>query len=154
MSSAATNDLAYLCRALKAPALLASVEPLAERARSEGWSPETHLAACLEREVAARESHGGEARIRFARFPARKALEDFDFEHQRSVRRDLIVHLGTLDFVAARENVVFLGPPGTGKTHCETGSPVHSWAGAQTGAGSGGDDPKVTLAFPGDRRRA
>lgn len=73
--------------------------------------------ACLEREVAAREGHGGEARVRAARFPARKGLEDFDFEHQRSVRREVIAHLGALDFVVARENVVFLGPPGTGKTH-------------------------------------
>ena len=36
-------------------------------------------------------------------------------------RDEAIAHLGTLDFVAARDNVVFLGPPGTGKTHCETG---------------------------------
>jgi DNA replication protein DnaC len=53
--------------------------------------------------------------VRAARPPARKTLDDFDFEHQRSVRRDLIAHLGTLDFVAAKEKVVFLGPPGTGR---------------------------------------
>ena len=89
---------------------------LADRARAESWSHEEFLAACLQREVAARESHGGEGRIRAARFPARKALEDFDYEHARSLRREVIAHLGTLDFVAARDNVVFLGPPGTGKT--------------------------------------
>jgi DNA replication protein DnaC len=44
-------------------------------------------------------------------------LEDFDFDHQRSLKRDVITHLGALDFVEAKENVVFLGPPGTGKTH-------------------------------------
>jgi DNA replication protein DnaC len=108
---------AYLCRALKAPSLLDATSRLGERARAEGWSHEEYLAACLEREVAARQSHGGEARVRAARFPARKGLEEFDFEHQRSVRREAIAHLGALDFVAARENVVFLGPPGTGKTH-------------------------------------
>jgi DNA replication protein DnaC len=79
------------------------------------------LAACLEREVAARQDHGGEARIRAARFPARKTLEEFDFDHQRSLKRDTLLHLGTLDFVAARDNVVFLGPPGTGKTHLSIG---------------------------------
>ena len=63
----------------------------------------------------------GEARIRDARFPTRKTLEDFDYNHQRSVKRDLIAHLGTLDFVSARENVIFLGPPGTGKTHLSVG---------------------------------
>jgi DNA replication protein DnaC len=65
----------------------------------------------------ARQAHGGQARIKAARFPARKTIEDFDFDHQHSVRRDVIAHLGQLDFVAARDNVVFLGPPGTGKTH-------------------------------------
>ena len=117
MSARPASDLAYLCRALKAPSLLDAGGRLGERARSEGWSHEEYLVACLEREVAAREGHGGEARVRAARFPGRKGLEDFDFEHQRSVKREAIAHLGALDFVAARENVVFLGPPGTGKTH-------------------------------------
>ena len=115
--SRAASDLAYLCRALKAPALLEATARLGERARADSWSHEEYLAACLEREVTSRASHGGEARVRAARFPARKGLDEFDFEHQRSVRRDVIAHLGELDFVAAKENVVFLGPPGTGKTH-------------------------------------
>src|SRR3954462_9982772 len=102
------SDLAYLCRALKAPSLAAAVERLAERARAESWSHEEFLAACLQREVAARDAHGGEGRVRAARFPARKALEEFDFDHQRSLKRDTITHLGTLDFITARENVVFL----------------------------------------------
>ena len=67
------------------------------------------------REVAARASHGGEGRLRAARFPARKALEEFDFDYQRSLKRDQIAHLGTLDFIASKQNVVFLGPPGTGR---------------------------------------
>ena len=120
MAARNTSDVAYLCRALKAPSLAASVPRLGERARSEGWSHEEFLAACLEREVAARQDHGGENRIRAARFPARKSLEDFDFDHQRSLR-EVISHLGTLDFVVGRENVVFLGPPGTGKTHLSIG---------------------------------
>ena len=116
-----TAELAFLTRALKAPTLRQSVVRLAERARAEGWSHEEFLAACLEREVASRQDHGGENRIRAARFPARKGLEDFDFDHQRSLKREVIAHLGTLDFVAGRENVVFLGPPGTGKTHLAIG---------------------------------
>jgi DNA replication protein DnaC len=119
-------DVAYLCRALKAPSLARSVDRLAERARAESWTHEEFLAACLEREVAARQDHGGENRIRAARFPARKTLEDFDFDHQRSLKRDQVAHLGTLDFVAGRENVVFLGPPGTGKTHLAIGLGVRA----------------------------
>src|SRR3954471_2485182 len=115
------SDIAYLCRALKAPSLGWSVERLAERARAENWSHEEFLAACLEREVASRADHGGGNRLRAARFPAPKPLDDFDFDHQRSLKRDVIAHLGTLDFVVARDNVVFLGPPGTGKTHLAIG---------------------------------
>ena len=120
------SQIAYLTRALKAPTIRESVPRLAERARAESWTHEEFLAACLEREVAARESHGGEGRIRAARFPARKSLEEFDFDHARALRREQIAHLGTLDFVTARENVVFLGPPGTGKTHLAIGLAIRA----------------------------
>jgi DNA replication protein DnaC len=109
-----TAEVAFLTRALKAPTLRESVTRLAERARAESWSHEEFLVACLQREVSARESHGGEGRIRAARFPSRKSVEEFDFDHARSLKRDVIAHLGTLDFVTAREKVVFLGPPGLG----------------------------------------
>ena len=121
-----TAELAYLTRALKAPTLRAAVDRLAERARAENWTHEEFLAACLQREVSARESHGGEGRIRAARFPGRKSLEEFNFDHARSVKRDLVAHLGTLDFVAAKENVLLLGPPGTGKTHLATGLAIRA----------------------------
>jgi DNA replication protein DnaC len=121
-----TAEVAYLTRALKAPTLREAVARLADRARTEGWSHEEYLIACLQREVSARESHGGEGRIRAARFPSRKSLEEFDFDHARGLKRDVIAHLGTLDFVTARENVVFLGPPGTGKTHLATGLAIRT----------------------------
>jgi DNA replication protein DnaC len=120
------GELTFLTRALKAPTLRNSAARLAERARADGWSHEEFLVACLQREVAAREAHGGEGRIRAARFPARKSLEEFDFDHARSLKRETIAHLGTLDFVVARENVVFLGPPGTGKTHLAIGLGVRA----------------------------
>jgi DNA replication protein DnaC len=46
-----------------------------------------------------------------------KTLEEFDFTFQRSVKRQVVEHLGQLDFLHARDNLVLLGPPGTGKTH-------------------------------------
>jgi DNA replication protein DnaC len=119
-------EVAFLTRALKAPTLRDAVARLAERARAEAWSHEEFLVACLQREVAAREEHGGEGRIRAARFPARKSLEDFDYGHARGLRREVIAHLGTLDFVTAKDNVIFLGPPGTGKTHLATGLAIRA----------------------------
>jgi hypothetical protein len=96
-----TAEIAYLTRALKAPTLRESAVRLAERARAESWSHEEYLVACLQREVSARESHGGEGRVRASRFPARKSLEKFDFDHARGLQRDTIAHLGTLGFVTA-----------------------------------------------------
>ena len=121
-----TGELAFLTRALKAPTLRESVPRLAERARAESWTHEEFLTACLQREVSARESHGGEGRIRAARFPGRKSLEEFDFDHARGLKRELISHLGTLDFVTAKDNVLLLGPPGTGKTHLATGLAIRA----------------------------
>jgi DNA replication protein DnaC len=111
------SELAHLFRALKAPAAARALPKLAERAREEQWGYERFAEALLSTEVASRESHGGESRIKAARFPARKTLEEFDFSFQRSARKQVIEHLGQLDFLHARENVVLLGPPGTGKTH-------------------------------------
>jgi hypothetical protein len=54
-------ESAYLTRALKAPTLREAVERLAERARTETWTYEEFLSACLQREVSARESHGADA---------------------------------------------------------------------------------------------
>ena len=111
------SEIAFLSRALKAPRIAERAEPLAKRAQEEGWDHETYLAAVLAEEVTARESHGGQHRVRAAHFPQVKTLDDFDFGFQRSVKRQTMAHLAQLDFLAEARNVVFLGPPGTGKTH-------------------------------------
>ena len=66
-------EVAFLTRALKAPTLGEAVPRLAERAREQSWSHQEFLIACLQRELAAREAHGGEGRIRAARFPGRSS---------------------------------------------------------------------------------
>src|SRR4051794_105082 len=106
----AVTELAHLFRALKAPAAGRALPKLADRARQEEWSFERFAAALLKTEVDARDSHGGQSRIKAARFPARKTLEEFDFSFQTSIRRDTVLHLGQLDFLAGRENIVLLGP--------------------------------------------
>ena len=59
-------------------------------------------------------------RIRTAHVPAVKTIEDFNLDHLPSLRRDVLAHLATGTFVAKAENVILLGPPGLGKTQCET----------------------------------
>jgi DNA replication protein DnaC len=112
-----TTELAHLFRQLKAPAAARALPKLADRARQEEWSFEQFAAALLKTETDSRDAHGAQSRIKTARFPARKTLEEFDFAFQTSLRRDTVLHLGQLDFLAGKENIVLLGPPGTGKTH-------------------------------------
>lgn len=115
---------------MKAPALLDAADRLAERARKESWTHAEYLVACLQREVSACESHGGEARVRAARFPAVKTIEELDVTHLRGMTRQQLAHLGTFDFIVGKENAAFLGPPGTGKTHLAIGLAVRA---CQTG---------------------
>src|SRR6266568_4317118 len=110
-------ELSHLFRTLKAPAAARALPKLAERARQEEWSYERFAEALLQTEVASRDAHGGQSRIKQARFPARKTLEEFDFSFQRSVQKTLVLHLSQLDYLTAKDNVILLGPPGTGKTH-------------------------------------
>src|ERR1700735_5753360 len=113
--SGPASELAHIFRALKAPAPATARPARGERAGEESWSYENFLGPLLATEVSARGSHGGENRIKAARFPARKTLEEFDFTFQRSIKKQVIDHLGQLDFLHARENVILLGPPEPGK---------------------------------------
>ncbi len=126
-----TSELAHLFRSLKAPAAARALPALADRAREESWGYERFAEALLAAEVASRESHGGESRIKAARFPARKTLEEFDFSFQRSVKRTVVEHLGQLDFLHGKQNVVLLGPPGTGKTHLAIAIGIRACLGGQ-----------------------
>src|SRR4051794_28397853 len=112
-----STELAHLFRQLKAPAAARALPKLADRARAEEWSFEQFAAALLKTETDSRDAHGGQARIKQAHFPARKILEEFDFAFQASLKRETVLHLGQLDFLHGKENIVFLGPPGIGKTH-------------------------------------
>jgi len=110
------KQIHYLAAALKAPRITESAQRLAGQARDAGWTHEDYLAAVLEREVSARNASGAALRIRAAGFPARKTLEDFDFDAQPAIRNQ-VGALASGAFLTEARNVVLLGPPGTGKTH-------------------------------------
>lgn len=112
-----SSEVAFLARELKTPVITETFTSLGEQARAEGWSHEEYLAAVLGRQVASRTANGTRMRISAARFPATKTIEDFTFDHVPAATRDLIAHLATTTFIAKRENLVLLGPPGTGKSH-------------------------------------
>jgi DNA replication protein DnaC len=68
-------------------------------------------------EVAFRADRGHKIRIKFARFPFIKTIEQFDFSFQPTLDKRKIEEAFTLKFIENRENILFLGPPGVGKTH-------------------------------------
>ncbi|MDT4902576.1 MAG: hypothetical protein QOH52_592, partial [Pseudonocardiales bacterium] len=118
-STDAIKQITYLAGALKAPRITEAATRLADQARDAGWTHEDYLAAVLEREVSARNASGAQLRIRAAGFPARKTLEDFDFDVQPAIRQQ-IGALASGGFLSEARNIVLLGPPGTGKTHLGT----------------------------------
>src|SRR6266516_5268435 len=115
----AVKQITHLAGALKAPRITEAATRLADQARDAGWTHEDYLAAVLAREVSARNASGAELRIRAAGFPARKTIEDFDFDAQPAARQQ-VAALASGGVLSEARNVVLLGPPGTGKTHLAT----------------------------------
>jgi len=90
---------------------------LAEEARSKGADPLEFLATLLATEVDATRQRRLSARLRFAHFPFRTTLEDYDFDFQPSIDPEVLHDLAELDFVKDGHPVLFLGRPGCGKSH-------------------------------------
>jgi len=67
--------------------------------------------------VSNRRINSNQKRISKARFPLHKTLEEYNFSYQPSINKRFIYNLATCEFVRKKENVAFIGPPGTGKTH-------------------------------------
>lgn len=93
------------------------LDSLAQQAASENWSTLQFLDALTQTELAARTEQNIRRKMRQARFPFHKTLDEFDFAFQPSVNERQIRDLATLRFVTHAENILFLGPPGVGKTH-------------------------------------
>jgi len=90
---------------------------LTEEATAQGWTHVEYLAKVVAEQVAATVNRRLAARLRYARFPFRRTISDFDFSFQPSIDKKLVEDLATLRFIDERRPVVFLGQPGCGKTH-------------------------------------
>lgn len=71
----------------------------------------------LAQEAKSKRSRASENQIKMAGFPFRKSLDTFDIDFQPSIDKEQTMELAAMRFVENRENVVFLGTPGVGKTH-------------------------------------
>jgi DNA replication protein DnaC len=95
---------------------------LYETARQEQWTYELFLSRAIAAEIEGRDRRAAERRMTAARLPTLKTLEAFDFAFQPGISERLVWELADLSFVRTATNVIFLGPPGVGKTqHCSFG---------------------------------
>ena len=90
---------------------------LGEQARTEGWSHVEFLARLIAEQADATRNRRLTARLRYARFPFRKTIDEFDFAFQPTVDRKLVDDLASLRFMDTGRPILFLGQPGCGKTH-------------------------------------
>lgn len=109
--------LAALLEKLKMEYLEAQLDAVCEQAAQRDLDYKDFLAQALDTEWQGRFQRGIESRLRLARFPWVKTMEQFDFEFQPSLDHRQVRELAGLSFVERAQNVVILGPPGVGKTH-------------------------------------
>ena len=121
MSEAPQVLLGHHLKALKLPTFLREYDKLARRCATEGVDHTGYLLRLAELELLDRERRLVERRIRQARFPAVKGLESFDFAAIPSLNKLLVLELARCEYIERRENVIALGPSGTGKTHVALG---------------------------------
>jgi DNA replication protein DnaC len=111
------NRLGEAMETLSLSEAAAVVESHLERASKEERTYADFLCDLLEQEVQARADRNLQTRMKLARLPFSRTLDGFDFSFQPSIDERTIRELQTLRFVHDASNVIFLGPPGVGKTH-------------------------------------
>jgi len=122
---------------LRLPTVRREWEAVAASSAKDGRDYGDFLFALTERELIEREQRAAGRRIKSAKFPVIKNLEDFDFGAQTSINETLVRQLATGEYIEGRENVLLIGNSGTGKTHlasalgftaCAQGKRVRFWS--------------------------
>lgn len=93
------------------------LDAAAQQAAASSWTYTHFLGHLLDGEIKERHRRTVELNLQFARFPVHKRIREFDFAAQPAVDRRLVEELATGRFLSEGRNIIFLGPPGVGKTH-------------------------------------
>ena len=121
MSDAPQILLDHRLKSLRLPTVLREYGKLAKQAAAEGLDHVQFLARLIELEMIDRERRMIERRIKAAKFPAVKSLDSFDFKAIPALNKMQVLELARCEWIERRENVIALGPSGTGKTHIALG---------------------------------
>ena len=116
MNPVLQEHLAYL----KLADIAAQFEPLAADAAAKGWTHVEYLRRLLEGECRARQQRAIERRVRAARFPVIKTLDQFRWDWPKKINELQVKNLFRLTFVEKKTNVILMGGVGLGKTHLAT----------------------------------
>ncbi len=111
---------------LRLPTMASECDGLAEQAARDNQDHLAYLLKLTERELIERERKSAERRLKAARFPAHKTLDQFDFSAQPSVNKPLISQLAAGDYLSSKENILLVGPSGTGKSHLATSLAINA----------------------------
>ena len=109
--------LEYYLKKLKLPTILREYAAVAAVCRKDRSDFPVYLLRLTERELLDREKRAAERRIKDANFPLIKTMDTYEFSAQPSINEELIRQLLRGEYLDKRENVLFIGNPGTGKTH-------------------------------------
>jgi DNA replication protein DnaC len=121
MSDAPRLLLDHHLKTLKLPTFLRDYAKLARQCAAEGSDHVQFLARLVELELIDRERRMIERRIKAAKFPTSKSLDSFDFKAIPALNKMQVLELARCEWIERRENVIALGPSGTGKTHVALG---------------------------------
>ena len=121
MNGLVYEHLHHNLRLLKLMTFESILDNYLELAAKEGQSTIEIIDYLIDQELQSKDARSQALRTRIASFPVEKRLEDFNFDYQPSLDQAVIKEIASLRFIHNAENIIFLGPPGVGKTHLAIG---------------------------------